>query len=106
VLGRFWSPQVQLRAAHRLVTAGPYSRIRHPMYTAILGWAASLGIVLASWVPLLFAAWVAAILVLRVPREEQMMLEQFGDEYREYIKRTSRFLPRWRTPRQAARSAP
>ena len=35
------------------------------------------------------------ILVARVPREEQMMLDQFGDEYREYMKRTGRFLPKW-----------
>jgi protein-S-isoprenylcysteine O-methyltransferase Ste14 len=31
-LGRFWSAQLQLRAAHRLITSGPYARIRHPMY--------------------------------------------------------------------------
>ena len=105
-LGRFWSPQVQLRAVHRLVTSGPYSRMRHPMYTAILGWAVGLGFVIASWVLVLFAAWVAAILVLRVPREERMMLEQFGDEYRGYMKRTGRFLPRWRTPRHAVIAAP
>jgi protein-S-isoprenylcysteine O-methyltransferase Ste14 len=104
-LGRFWSPQVQLRAVHRLVTSGPYSRMRHPMYTAIPGWAVSLGFMIASWVPVLFAAWAAAIFVMRVPQEERMMLEQFGDEYREYMKWTGRFLPRWQTPRHAAITA-
>jgi len=38
----------------------------------------------------------AVFLVARVPQEEQMMLEQFGDEYREYMRRTGRFLPKWR----------
>ena len=104
-LGRFWSPQVQLRAVHRLVTSGPYSRMRHPVHMAILAWAVSLGFVIASWVPVLFAAWVAAILVLRVPREERMMLEQFGDECRDYMKRTGRSLPWWQTPRHAAITA-
>src|SRR5208337_1784918 len=64
-LGTLWSAQLQLRANHRLVTSGPYSRIRHPMYTAILVWATSLGFVIANWVPIIFAVWVALILVAR-----------------------------------------
>jgi protein-S-isoprenylcysteine O-methyltransferase Ste14 len=94
-LGTLWSPQLQLRAKHRLITAGPYAHIRHPMYTAILAWATSLGFVIANWVPIFFAVSAAGILVARAPREEQMMLDQFGDEYREYMNRTGRFLPRW-----------
>ncbi len=94
-LGTLWSAQLQLRANHRLVTSGPYSRVRHPMYTAILVWVTSLGFVIANWVPIIFAVSVAVILVARVPREEQMMIERFGDEYREYMKRTGRLLPKW-----------
>jgi len=94
-LGRLWSAQLQLRTAHRLVTDGPYSRIRHPMYTAIFGWIVSLGLVMVSWIPLIIAAWVAVIFATRAPREEQMMLERFGDEYRAYMKRTGRFFPLW-----------
>ncbi len=50
-LGRFWSTCLQLRPDHRLITAGPYARIRHPMYSAILGWMMSLGLVAANWIP-------------------------------------------------------
>jgi protein-S-isoprenylcysteine O-methyltransferase Ste14 len=95
VLGTLWSAQLQLRTNHRLITSGPYSRIRHPMYTAILVWVTSLGFVIANWVPIIFAVLVAVILVARVPREEQMIVERFGDEYREYMKRAGRFLPKW-----------
>ena len=94
-LGTLWSAQLQLRANHRMVTSGPYSRVRHPMYTAILAWLASLGLVIANWIPIIFAFWMMVFLVARVPREEQMMLEQFGEEYREYMRRTGRFLPKW-----------
>jgi protein-S-isoprenylcysteine O-methyltransferase Ste14 len=94
-LGTLWSAQLQLRANHRLVTSGPFSQIRHPMYTAMLVWATSLGFVIANCVPIIFVVGAAAIFVARVPREEQMMIEQFGDEYREYMKRTGRFLPKW-----------
>ncbi|MGO8927955.1 MAG: isoprenylcysteine carboxylmethyltransferase family protein [Limisphaerales bacterium] len=94
-LGTLWSPQLQLRTNHRLVTSGPYSQIRHPMYVAIWVWATSLGFVIGNWIPIIYTALAMVIFVARVPHEEQMMLEQFGDEYREYMKGTGRFLPRW-----------
>jgi protein-S-isoprenylcysteine O-methyltransferase Ste14 len=94
-LGTLWSAQLQLRTNHRLVTSGPYSQIRHPMYVAIWVWATSLGIVIANWIPIIYTALAMVIFVARVPHEEQMMLEKFGDEYRNYMKRSGRFLPRW-----------
>src|SRR3954467_7182710 len=86
ILGRFWSTCLQLRPDHRLITAGPYTRIRHPMYSAILGWMMSLGLVAANAMPFVFAALAGLNFVLRIRPEEQMMLQQFGDEYREYMK--------------------
>ena len=93
VLGRFWSPYLQLRPGHRLIAEGPYARIRHPMYSAIVGWMLSLGLVAANWVPLVFAALSTLNFLLRIRGEEKMLLQQFGDEYREYMKRTRRLLP-------------
>lgn len=92
-LGRFWSSTLQLRAGHQLITAGPYARIRHPMYSAILGWLMSLGLVAANGAGLVLAALGTAIVLIKTQREEKMMLEQFGDEYREYMKRTGRLVP-------------
>jgi protein-S-isoprenylcysteine O-methyltransferase Ste14 len=93
VLGRFWSPYLQLRPGHRLIAVGPYARIRHPMYSAIVGWMMSLGLVGATSIPLVFAVLAALHFLLRIRGEEKMMLQQFGDEYREYMKRTGRLLP-------------
>jgi protein-S-isoprenylcysteine O-methyltransferase Ste14 len=36
------------------------------------------------------------LIVVRIPREERMMLEEFGEEYRIYMKRTGRLLPCFR----------
>ena len=92
-LGRLWSAQLQLRDDHRLVTTGPYARIRHPMYTAIIAWMIGAALITANWAVVAFAAAMMVFVAARVPREEQMMLERFGDDYRDYMRRTSRFLP-------------
>ena len=92
-LGKEWSPQLQLREEHHLVTTGPYSRVRHPLYTAMLGYGTSLALVTANWVFVVLAVAMIAGLFARVPREEQMMIEQFGEEYKAYMQRTGRFFP-------------
>ncbi|MGE5248675.1 MAG: isoprenylcysteine carboxylmethyltransferase family protein [Bacteroidota bacterium] len=91
-----WSAQLQLTKGHHLVTTGPYSLIRHPLYSGMCGWAAALALLTANWI----FAGVAVLCVLavfwRIPREERMMLEAFGGEYGSYMRRTGRLLPRLR----------
>ena len=89
-----WSAQLQLTKAHHLVTTGPYARIRHPLYAGIFGWCVALSLLTANWI--FVAVCVLSILGLlwRVPKEEQMMIEAFGDEYKAYMQRTGRFFPK------------
>jgi protein-S-isoprenylcysteine O-methyltransferase Ste14 len=93
-LGKEWSPQLQLREEHHLVTTGPYARVCHPLYTAMFGWGTSVALVTANWVFVFLAMAAIAGPVARVPREEQMMLEEFGEEYKAYMQRTGRFFPK------------
>ncbi len=93
-LGKEWSPQLQLREGHHLVTTGPYARTRHPLYTAMIGYGTSLALVTANWVFVVLAVVAIAGLFARVPREEQMMIKEFGEEYRAYVQRTGRFFPK------------
>jgi protein-S-isoprenylcysteine O-methyltransferase Ste14 len=97
-LGRNWSPSLQIREGHTLVTDGIYQSVRHPMYLSIWLWGIAQGLLLQNWI----AGWASFILflpmyMLRVPREEQLMLEQFGNEYRAYMNRTGRVIPRVRS---------
>jgi len=93
-LGEHWSTVLQLRKGHALVTRGPYRWIRHPMYTALMLSFIGLSLVSAVW-PLMVLVFLSILFFYRVvSREETMMVEQFGDEYRAYMKRTGRFLPR------------
>lgn len=94
MLGRLWSAQLQVREEHHLVTSGPYARIRHPLYTGMFGYGISLALVTANWVFIALALIVIAGGFLRAPREEQMMTAEFGEEYRAYMGRTWRFLPK------------
>lgn len=94
MLGSEWSPQLQLREGHHLVTSGPYARIRHPMYTGITGFGVGLALVSANWVFVALVALVVVGLLLRIPREEEMLIAEFGDEYRMYKQRTGSLLPR------------
>jgi protein-S-isoprenylcysteine O-methyltransferase Ste14 len=89
-----WSAQLQLRKEHHLVTTGPYARIRHPLYSAMFGWAAALGLLTANWIFVAMAVLSIAGTVARVPKEEQMMIEAFGDEYKSYMQHTGRFFPK------------
>jgi protein-S-isoprenylcysteine O-methyltransferase Ste14 len=94
-LGRNWSPSLQLREGHTLVTEGVYRSVRHPMYASMWLWGIAQTLLLQNWI----AGWAGLVLflplyVLRVPREEQMMLDQFGETYREYMDRTGRVVPR------------
>ncbi len=93
-LGTEWSPQLQLRAEHHLVTTGPYARIRHPLYTAMIGLGTAFALISANGVFALLDIVAIAGLLIRVPREEQMMLDEFKDAYRDYMNRTGRFWPR------------
>ena len=69
--------------------------MRHPMYTAIFTVAVAICLLTANWLIILLTIPVQiAGYVLRVPREEAMMLESFGEEYRAYMRRTGHFLPR------------
>ena len=87
---------VVTREDQKMVESGPYHWIRHPIYSAYLlnyfGGGLLAGNLVLTFVPtILFGILVA----LRVGPEESAMIEQFGNDYRDYIKHTGRFLPKF-----------
>lgn len=94
-LGRNWSPTLELRKGHQLITSGVYKYIRHPMYASFGLWGVAQVLLLHNWIAggsslVLFGL----LYFLRVPYEEQMMLDQFGEAYQSYMNRTGRLIPR------------
>jgi len=95
-LGLNWSPSLEIRDKHELITHGIYGVICHPMYAS--QWLLSLA------TPLLLQNWIAGFLnflvfipfyLLRVKAEEQMMLDSFGAPYQEYLQKTGGVLPKF-----------
>jgi protein-S-isoprenylcysteine O-methyltransferase Ste14 len=92
-LGKNITPTVMTRQVHSLVMEGPYRWIRHPLYTFATIFYISLGLIAANWFIPLIALLVFAMLAVRTPKEEEKLIEKFGEDYRRYMQRTGRFLP-------------
>ena len=93
-LGKEWSPHLQTRKNHHLVTTGPYALMRHPLYSAYIIFMTSIALLTANlfFIPLLVVSII--VFVLRIPKEEQMLIETFGEEYRIYMQKTRGLLPK------------
>jgi protein-S-isoprenylcysteine O-methyltransferase Ste14 len=93
-LGGNVTPTARPRGDHELVTDGPYRWIRHPLYTfGGLFWT-GICLLTANWLLGLLLALAFAGIGLRTPIEERELVETFGEEYRDYMERTGRYLPR------------
>jgi protein-S-isoprenylcysteine O-methyltransferase Ste14 len=93
-LGRNWSVTLETRTGHKLVTDGVYAWVRHPMYSSFLLTAVAQALLLPNWIVGLagFAAF-AVLFSWRVGREEALMVETFGESYRDFMARTARIVP-------------
>lgn len=103
VFGVYWlfssigsgiSPTSATRQNHVLSIKGPYKYIRHPLYTFGSSLIISFGMMADNWWIALFGVLAFVMMAVRTPKEEANLIEKFGDEYREYMKRTGRFSPK------------
>ena len=96
-LGRNWSITLEMRKGHELMTSGVYRTVRHPMYAAIWLLSIAQGLLLQNWLAgwAAFAAF-AVLYFVRVPREEEMMHQFFGEDYHAYSETTGKVFPRFR----------
>jgi len=93
-LGRNYSGHVSVKSEQSLVRSGPYRFIRHPAYAGFLLMALGLCLGYSSLTGL------GAVLVLLVPGlvyrmrvEEKLLVQHFGDAYRQYRSATPRLIP-------------
>jgi protein-S-isoprenylcysteine O-methyltransferase Ste14 len=103
VLGIYWlfssigsgiTPTSATRRQHTLVTHGPYRWVRHPLYTVGSSLFVAFGMMADNWFIAAIGLLAFIAMAIRTPKEEANLIEKFGDEYREYMKHTGRFLPK------------
>ena len=94
-IGSGITPTSATRREHTLVTIGPYRWVRHPLYTIGSSMFISFGMMADNWYIALLGILAFIAMAIRTPKEEANLIEKFGDEYREYMTRTGRFLPKF-----------
>ena len=94
VLGRQYSAKWEIQKDHKLIIVGPYSRVRHPMYTTLNLFSLSVSLISSNLLLILLAISVVIPFFWIAKAEEEILIEQFGEEYLDYMKITGRFFPR------------
>jgi protein-S-isoprenylcysteine O-methyltransferase Ste14 len=93
---QFMRPNVEVREKHELVTRGPYSHIRHPLYTSIILMALAPALLLFHIILIIGFLGCLCIVYRRTVLEEELLASEdgFGQAYRDYMQKTGRFLPK------------
>lgn len=93
VLGAEWSREVELKQGHKLIKTGPYSFVRHPIYTGHL--LMGLGTAIASGTLIAFLGLVLLAIGLwtKLSQEERLLLRGFPDDYPAYQARVKAIVP-------------
>ena len=86
-------PDLNFENSTRLVTAGLYKFIRHPMYASLLflGWGMFLKEINPLTISVIIIITIAVFITCKV--EEKEMIKRFGDEYKDYMKKTRLWIP-------------
>jgi protein-S-isoprenylcysteine O-methyltransferase Ste14 len=93
-LGKFFTVNVAIRDNHRVIQSGLYKYIRHPAYLGAIMSFVGFGVSLNNWISLaIISIFVSGVMIYRLRIEEKVLIEQFGEEYKEYMKRTFRLIP-------------
>jgi protein-S-isoprenylcysteine O-methyltransferase Ste14 len=93
-LGKYFTVDVTIREDHKIKKEGFYKYLRHPSYAFSLLTSLGLGLYLNNWLSLVLA-FVPTFLAFsyRITIEERALIEQFGEEYLEYRRKTKKLIP-------------
>jgi protein-S-isoprenylcysteine O-methyltransferase Ste14 len=96
VFGQFMDTHIQVLQKHELVTRGPYSCIRHPAYTSVILYILGGTLLFLNIIMVIAFLAIFALAYKRAVLEEDLLASEdgFGQDYRDYMNKTGRFLPR------------
>ena len=96
ILGKQYSANLEIQSDHKVVTNGPYSRVRHPMYAIFIVFSIAMALLTLNLLIIFFSILISISFPSLAKQEELMLIDTFGDDYRAYMRRTGRFLPKLR----------
>ena len=95
-LAEYWSARITIKEDHQLIRTGPYTRLRHPIYSGIVLAAIGSAVVIDQWRCVLGVGLVLVGYCIKARKEEMMLTQQFGDAFREHQKHAGFLIPRFR----------
>ena len=94
-LGKQWAIAARVVEDHQLITEGPYSIVRNPIYSGMFGSLIATGLAVSKWyaLPIAIAVfWYGTY--IRVKIEEKLLRETFGSAFEEYARRVPALIPK------------
>ena len=95
-LAEYWSARITIKEDHQLIRTGPYSHLRHPIYSGLILATIGTALVIDEWRCVLGVCLVMVGYCFKASREETMLARQFGDAFREHQKHAGFLVPRFR----------
>lgn len=96
MLGQQYSPHLELQDNHKLIRSGPYRLVRHPMYAFLFVYMLGVSLISSNILVIIPHAMAIAILCFRLDKEEAMLVEEFGQDFKDYMLETGRLVPKLR----------
>ena len=95
-LAEYWSARITIKEDHQLIRTGPYTHLRHPIYSGLVLATIGSALVIDKWRCVLGVCLVLIGYCFKAMKEETMLSRQFGDAFREHRKHTGFLIPRFR----------
>jgi protein-S-isoprenylcysteine O-methyltransferase Ste14 len=95
-LAEYWSARITLKEDHQLIRTGPYSRLRHPIYSGVILAAIGSALLIDKWRGVVGVCLVVIGYCLKAGKEEKMLSQQFGNAFQEHREHTGFLIPRLR----------
>ena len=94
-LAENWSARVRIRVGHELIRSGPYTRLRHPIYSGVLLGVIGTAIVVGQHRAVISVLIVVISYAIKGHREDLVLEREFGDVWREHRRHAGFLLPRF-----------